>query len=145
MKNPQTLAEELAKMFPNADMKIIGENACCIITLMWCLHIEPDDIEVIKTVQNMRIKKVINSDCTVRWFDAVKYLTGRELKYVEFTKIKSLRGIKERTPVLMACEGNAEGVGHWVGVENGRIRFNSKSYSKNVAEGRPVEMRKLIF
>ena len=145
MKNPQTLAEELAQMFPNTDMKIISENACCILTLMWCLYIEPDDIEAIKIVQNMRLKNIIKSDCVVIWKDAVRYLTGRELKGVEFTKIKSLKGIKERTPVLMACDGNAEGVGHWVGVQNGRIRFNSKKYSKNVAEGKPVEMRKLIF
>lgn len=145
MKYPQTLASNLASQFPNADMKMIADNACCAFVVLWCLGIDPDDIEAIQTVQRMRLHNVIQSDCTVKWYDVVKYMTGRELKGLEKIKIKTLKGIKERTPVLMACEGNAEGVGHWVGVEKGKIKFNPKFYSKNVEEGRPVEMRKLIF
>lgn len=145
MKHPQTLAKELNEMFPNPDMKIIGDNACCALVLQWVLRIEQDDIEAIKTVQRMRKKGKIKSDCTVLWFEAVPYLCGSPLKDVKKLKINSLRGIKKRTMVLMAKEGNAEGVGHWVGVENGRIGFNPLEYSVNVAEGRPVEMRELIF
>lgn len=145
MKNPQTLASNLATQFPNKDMQIIADNACCAFVVLWCLGIEIEDIEAIQIVQKMRLHNVIESDCTVKWFDVVKYATGRELKKLEKVNITSLKGIKERTPVLMACEGNAEGIGHWVGVEKGRIKFNPKSYSKNVAEGRPVQMRKLIF
>ena len=143
MKNPQTLAEELNKEFPNPDLEMIGANACCALVLMWCLGIEPDDLEAIRTVQRMRKVQVLRNDCVVYWYKAVPFLTGRELENVEFKKITSLKGIKTRTPVLMAKPGNAEGVGHWVGVENGRIRFNPKKYSVNVAEGKPVEMRVL--
>lgn len=145
MKHPQTLAKELNKMFPNKDLEVIGDNACCALTLQWVLGIEQDDIDAIKTVQNMRKKGKIKSDCTVLWYEAVPYLCGRPLKELKKTKITSLKGIKKRTIVLMAKEGNAEGVGHWVGVEKGKIAFNSLDYSVNVAEGRPVEMRELIF
>ena len=145
MKHPQTLAENLAKLFPNEDLKVISENACCAFVVLWCLGIDPDDIEAIQTIQRMRLYNVIENDCTVKWFDVVKYLTGRELRSLEKINITSLRGIKSRTPVLMACEGNPKDVGHWVGVENGKIKFNPKSYSKNVAEGKPVQMRKLTF
>lgn len=143
MNHPQDLAKELNELFPNKDMKIIADNACCAFVLMWCLGIEPDDIEAIKTVQRMRANGSLRQDCVVYWYKAVSYLTGRELEKVDFTQIKTLLKIKERTPVLMAKPGNAEGVGHWVGVEDGRIRFNPKKYSVNVAEGKPVEMRVL--
>ena len=141
MKAPQTLAKELNKQFPNENLKIIGDNACCAFVLMWCLGIDPSDIEAIQTVQRMREAQVLRKDCVVLWYKAVPYLTGRELVDVQFKKIKSLKGIKKRTPVLMAKEGNTEGEGHWVGVENGKIGFNPLTYSKNVEEGKPVEMR----
>ena len=145
MKHPQTLAKQLNKLFPNPDMEIIGENACCAFVLQWALGIEQSDIDAIITVQMMRQKKVITSDCIVKWYEAVPYLCGRPLKEVKYTKINSIKGIKKRTIVLMAKEGNAEGVGHWVGVENGKIKCNPLEYSVNVAEGKPVEMRELIF
>ena len=145
MKNPQSLAEELFKHFPNPDLEIIKKNACCAFVLQWALGIEQDDIDAIITVQNMRNKKVITPDCIVKWYEAVPYLCGRPLKEVKYSNITSIKGIKKRTIVLYAKEGNAKGVGHWVGVENGKIKFNPLKYSVNVAEGKPVEMRELIF
>lgn len=141
MKHPQDLAKELYQLFPNEDLKKIYEFACCVFVTMWCLGIEPEDIEAIELVQKMRQKGIIRSDCVVYWFKIVPYLTGRELEDVEFKKINTLKGIKSRTPVLMAQEGNAPGDGHWVGVENGKIRFNPKKYSVNVEKGKPVEAR----
>lgn len=41
----------------------------------------------------------------------------------------------------MAKAGNAEGDGHWVGIENEKIKFNPKKYSVNVEKGKPVEAR----
>lgn len=141
MKNPQDLAKELCEIFPNADLQMIANNACCAFVTMWCLGIEMEDIDAIKTVQTMRKKEIIRNDCVVFWKKIVPYLTGRELEDVEFKKITSLKGIKTRTPVLFAKEGNAEGVGHWVGVENERVKFNPKKYSVNVENGKPVEAR----
>lgn len=143
MKHPQTLAVELNKQFPNPELEIIGKNGCCAFVLLWCLGLESSDIEAILTVQRMRKADVIRKDCVVYWYKAVPFLTGRELEDVQFVKIKSLKGIKKRTPVLMAKEGNAEGEGHWVGVENGRIKCRPLEYSVNESEGKPVEMRVL--
>lgn len=145
MKHPQTLAKNLNMMFPNPDLKIIADNACCVFVLMWVLGIEQEDIDSIRTVQNMRINKAIMKDCTVTWSDAISYLTGRTLKELKKTDITTIKNIKKRTIVLYAKEGNAKGVGHCVGVEKGKIAFNPLEYSVNVAEGRPVEMRELIF
>ena len=141
MKYPQTLAGELYKLFPCEQLKNIYDNACLAIVAMWCLGIEEDDIKVIMDVQQMINAKVIEPDCTVLWYKIVPYLTGRELESLEKQKITSLKGIVKRTPVLMAKEGNAEGIGHWVGVEKGKIRCNPKKYSVNVEEGKPVEAR----
>ena len=142
MKNPQSLAEELYKHFPNPDLEMIKKNACCAFVLQWVLGIEQDDIDAIITVQNMRNRKVINPDCVVKWYeDICRKKFGAE----KFTNITTIKGIKKRTLVLYAKEGNPKGVGHWVGVENGRIKFNPLKYSVNVAEGKPVEMRELIF
>lgn len=145
MKHPQTLAKELATMFPNDDLFTIGQNACCALTLMWCLKMNPDDITAIKMVQLMRKKGVIKTSCVVKWYDAVEYLSGKKLKEVKFVKIKSIKDIKERTPVLFSEAGDAEGVGHWVGVEKGKIGFNSLEFSNKVKNGKPVEMRVLVF
>lgn len=145
MKHPQTLAKELNEMFPNPDLEIISKNACCAFVLQWVLGIEQDDLDAIKTVQNMRKKRKIYEDCTVTWFEAVPYLIGRPLKELKKTNITSIKGIKKRTLVLYAKEGNAKGVGHWVGVEKGKIKFNPLDYSVNIEEGRPVEMRELVF
>ncbi|MBR3197091.1 MAG: hypothetical protein IKF66_01170 [Methanobrevibacter sp.] len=141
MKHPQDLAKELNELFPNEDLKKISDFACCAFVVMWCLGVDPEDIDAIKLVQEMRKKGVIRNDCVVFWYKIVPYLTGRELENIEFKKITSLKGIKGRTPVLMAKAGNAEGDGHWVGIENEKIKFNPKKYSVNVEKGKPVEAR----
>lgn len=143
MKYPQDLAIKLNNAFPGEDLKAIAGNGCLAFVLMWCLGIEPDDAEAVCMVQRMRKAQALKSDCTVMWYKAVPYLTGRELLGIDFVKVTSLKGIKERTPVLMAKPGNPSGVGHWVGVEKGQIKFNPKQYSENVEKGRPVEMRVL--
>ena len=141
MKHPQDLAKELNQYFPNESLKKIADNACCIFVLMWCMGLDPDDVEAVMMAQLLRDKKVVSDDCVVYWYKAVPYLCGKELESIEFKKIKSLKEIKKRTPVLMALDGNAEGVGHWVGVEKGKIKFNPKKYSINVEKGKPVEAR----
>lgn len=138
MKNPQTLAEKLYEKFHDPKLKSIADYACCAFTLMWCLGIEPDDAEAIITVADLIDKKIIDPDCTVYWNPMTKYLTGRTCE-VEYKNISSLRGIKERTPVKFSYNGKS----HWVGVENGKVKFNSLSYSFCVDKGKPVTMRKL--
>ena len=140
MKNPQTLAEKLYQRFHDPKLKSIRDYACCAFTLMWCLGIEPDDTEAIMTVADMIDKKVLAPDCTVYWSTATKYLTGRTCS-VEYVAISSLKGIKDRTPVKYTYNGKS----HWVGVEKGKIKFNSLENSVCVNKGKPVTMRVLTI
>lgn len=142
MKNPQTTAQELYKTFKLSAFRTVAESACCAFTLMWCLHMEPiSDYEAIQTVREMISAGALKKDCTVKWYDAVKYLTGRPLKGVDFVPVTDIKEIKDRAPVLYKA-GNSY---HWVGVENGEIKFNSLEYSKSVTTGKPVEARILKF
>lgn len=141
MKHPQTLALKLNEKFPNVDLRTIGNYGCCILTLMWCLKIDLDDAEALMKVKDLIRSKAIKEDCTVMWFSAAEQLTGRKLKEVRFEPINSIKGIKERTPVLFT-KGSK---GHWVGVEKGRVKFNPLEHSVCVEEGIPSEMRVLVF
>lgn len=138
MNHPQDTAKKLYDEFKNPEFKNIADNACCAFVLLWCLGIEPDDAEAVITVNGMLKKGVIESDCTVKWLDAIEWLTGRK-GAVDFVTISSLRGIKNRTPVRYDYKGKS----HWVGVEKGMIKFNPLQESTCVNLGRPVTMRKL--
>ena len=137
MKNPQTLAEELYKHFPTAKLKSIKENACCVFTLIWWLGIDPSDIEAIMLVSDLMKEHVIDEDCTVIWSLCIKSLTGRELLSLEKKKITSIKDIKEKT-IVKYTRGSYS---HWVGVEEGKIVFNSLQFSRCVADGKPTECR----
>ena len=104
---------------------------------MWCLGIEPDDdVKAINTLVNLMNAKAIREDCLVYWKDAIRFLTGRESD-VEFVNITTIKDIKERTPVLFEYNGNE----HWVGVENGEVKFNSLNKSVCVEKGNPTQAR----
>ena len=144
MKNPQTLADKLNKEFSNKKLEQIAKRGCCAFVLLWCLGIEPDDTEAILTVADMIDEGSLEEDCTVLWAKAIRNLTGRTLKKIDFVDITSIKGIKERTPVLYKKKPTDKG-GHWVGVENGKIKFNPLNYSVCVSEGKPAELRKLVL
>lgn len=135
MNNPQDLARELAtiKTFDTQ-----ATFACCAYVYLWCLHIEPEDVEAIKIVDEaVRLGK-IDDECTVNWARMGAWLTGREIEVIFDDKITSIKKIKERTPVWYSVNGKT---GHWVGVENGKIAFNPKKYSTNVVNGKPMKAR----
>lgn len=137
MDHPQTFAEELYRHFPTTKLKMIKENACCAFTLLWYLGIDPMDITAILTVSNLMDKHALDVDCTVYWAECVKALTGRTLLSLEKKPIKSIKDIKEKT-IVKFSRGK---LGHWVGVENGRVVFNSLNFSRCVEEGTPTECR----
>ena len=139
MKNPQTLAIKLNEQFPNNKLAAIGKWGCCAFVLMWCLGIEPEDVEAVQTVSSLMSLGALDEECTVYWAKAIMKLTGREMQSLEKVSIKSLRGIKGRTPVLYSYNGK----GHWVGVENGKIVFNPLKESLCVKYGKPSEKRVL--
>lgn len=149
MKNPQTLAETIYQQFPSAKLKSVKDYACCAFTFMWCMEYEPEDIEAILTVGRMLDKGVIDPDCTVYWDKVSRYLTGRSCS-VEKVNITSISKIKERTPVYYErtykdSSGATRKKGHWVGVENGKIKFNALKESLCVNNGKPVMARILHF
>lgn len=137
MKHPQTLAEELYPHFPTPKLKSIKDYACCAFTLLWWLGIDCEDIDAIMTVSDLIKSHALDEDCTVYWGACIKQLTGRELESLDKVPITSIKKIKERT-IVRFMRGK---VGHWVGVENGKIVFNSLAYSKCVEEGKPTEAR----
>lgn len=139
MKNPQTLAEKLYVYFPTQQLKAIKDYACCAFTLMWCLGIDTDDATAIMAVADMIQHRVLDVDCTVYWAKATEYLTGQKLT-VEFKDLKDkkeLKTFKERTPVKFSYNGKS----HWVGVENGKVKFNALERSVCVEKGNPVTAR----
>ena len=122
-------------------LKSIKDYACCAFTLMWCLGYEPDDTEAILTVGRMIDKGVLDSDCTVYWGACIDYLSERKcrVEFIDITGKKQIEKIKERTPVKYEYNGK----GHWVGVENGKIKFNPLEHSVCVEKGKPVTSRVL--
>lgn len=149
MKHPQSLAEKLYNAFPSKKLEAIKECCCCITTFMWCLGYDPEDLEALITVSNLMNKNIIDKECTVYWDKVSRHFTGRGC-WVEKPQIKSISKIKERTPVYYERSyidenGEVKKKGHWVGVEKGKIRFNSLEKSLCVEQGKPVEMRVLHF
>ena len=140
MKNPQTLAEELYKQFPTLKLKSIMQYACCAFTFLWCMGIEDDDAQAIITVGKMIDAGVIDADCTVYWDKMAKFISGRNCA-VDKVEITSIAKIKDRTPVRYDYSGKS----HWVGVEKGKIVFNSLKSSNCVAKGKPTQARILHF
>ena len=137
MKNPQTLAEELYKHFPTPQLRSIRDYACCAFALIWWLGIDCSDIDAVMLVSDLIKSHALDEDCTVYWAKCIKQLTGREMESLDKVPITSINKIKGRA-IVRFVNGK---VGHWVGVENGKIAFNSLAYSKCVAEGKPSEMR----
>ncbi|WP_443097220.1 hypothetical protein [Treponema succinifaciens] len=138
MKHPQSLAAELYSHFQAKNLKSIKEYGCCAFVLMWCLGIEPDDdAEAVMTVDSLIQAKALKEDCTVKWAEAIRQLTGREMRAVDFVNITSILHIKDRCPVRYDHNGKS----HWVGVENGKIAFNPLKRSVCVESGKPSTMR----
>ena len=140
MNHPQSYAEKIYQQFPTKKLKSIKDYGCCAFVLLWCLGYEPEDIEAILTLGRMIDKKVIDVDCTVYWSPAAEYVFGRKIN-VEKIAITTIKGIKERTPVMFTYNGKS----HWVGVENGKIAFNPLENSVCVNNGKPVTCRKITL
>ena len=100
------------------------------------------------TVGRMIDAKVLDTDCTVYWDKVSRYLTGRGCSK-ENKPITSIKNIKERTPVYFERtyedKTGKHKKGHWVGVEKGKIKFNSVEHSLCVEQGKPTEARILTF
>ena len=137
MTNPQTCCSKVRKYITDKNLEIVENYGCCAFVLLWCLGIEPDDLQAIELICKMIDIKAIDEKHRVVWAPAIKFLTGREVT-VEFKEdIKDILWIKDRTPVRYEYKGNE----HWVGVERGMIAFNPLEYSQCVDKGRPMGAR----
>lgn len=134
MKYPQTIAEKISK-----NIKTIADNACCAFTFMWILGYDPENADAIETVSNAIEAGVIKSDCTVKWVEFAEWLAGRKIT-VTFKDIKSLDEVKN-VKGRIAVRFNYNGKAHWVGVENGKVVFNSLINSVCVTKGQPTTCR----
>lgn len=137
MKHPQTLAEELYKRFPTQKLKSIKDYACCIFTLIWWLGLDLSDTDAIMLVADLMKENALDVDCTVYWAECIRRITGREMLSLEKKQITTIKNIKEKT-IVRFMRGK---VGHWVGVEEGKVVFNSLTYSRCLEEGKPTECR----
>lgn len=135
MKYPQDLADSIANR-----CSMIGKAACLAFTYMWCVHLDPENGEAIKIVSDNMRRGNITDECKVLAEPFLESLTGN--KYiVEKRKIKSLDELAdiERCAVLFSL--TSEESGHWVGVEYGKVKFNSKLHSNCLTNGHPVTAR----
>lgn len=134
MKNPQTYAEDISKL---KHLDSIKKYGCCGFVALWSVGLDPDDeLTAIQCLDDAIEAGVLDADCTVQWIPFFKWLTGRTVE-VEFQNISSIKNIKRRTPVRFDYNGNT----HWVGVQDGEIKFNSLKHSVCVEKGKPVTAR----
>lgn len=141
MTHPQSTAQKLAKNFPELPhIQNIAKYGCAAFTAMWSFGVNTTDIEAIRTVSDAIDAGVLDDECTVFWNDFAKWLIKRTVK-VEKRNIKDILSIRNRTPVFYAYKG----VQHCVGVQNGKIAFNSLKYSNCVENGQPVSARILTI
>lgn len=137
MSYPQTIAEELAERFPDQKLKMIAKYGCCAFASLWFMGIE-DDIESILIVAD-EMGKGLDQECTVSWYEFFKNVSGREIK-VEFRDInKPSDLLKIKGKCIVRYDYN--GLGHWVGAENGKVVYNSLKHSNCVEKGKPTKAR----
>lgn len=138
MKYPQTKAQKLVK-----NIKSIADYGCCALTVLWMIGSDPENTDALETISDAIDEGVIEADCTVKWVEFVKWLTGRKIT-VTFKDIKSLDDVA-KIKGRIAVRFNYGSKGHWVGVENGKVVFNSLVNSVCVTKGKPTTCRIIKF
>ena len=141
MKTPQTLAKQLYDKFQLKALEPVAKHACCAFTLMWCCGYDKSDVDAIAEVLDMIKHKAISKECLVYWYQAYKFITGKELKNVQFVTVKNTNELKKYNGKRIAVKFELGKKAHWVGYFNGIIKFNSLDYSECVEKGKITEAR----
>ncbi len=136
MTNPQTFCEKLT----NYPLEMIADYGCCAFVALWLCGKKVTDLQAIEILSEAMNKQAIDLDCTVKWYDFCEYI-GRPIKAVEFKDVTDIKKIKEKCAVRFDFNGRS----HWVGVQNGKIRFNPLKSSVCVKYGKPTTARILTF
>lgn len=143
MINPQTTAMKFEHI------EAIAKYGCCAFTALWICGIETDDdYEAIELLEDAIKSGALEKDCTVKWFDFFKQFTGRKIKvdFVNINKLSDLnKYIKTSANGRFAVRYDYKNNSHWVGVEKGKIAFNSLKHSNCVEYGKPTQARIISF
>lgn len=137
----QDEAEKYAKLFPECKkLNAIAHNCCCASTALWVMGIPSEKhLEIIVEEYG----KSLDEECTVTWAAFFKNVCGKKIK-VEFRDIKSLDEIKNIKGKILVKFKEGKNA-HWVGVEKGKVAYNSIAYSNCVTNGKPVTARIITF
>lgn len=141
MERPQTVAFKLGSLISDKRLKAIGDFGCCAFVALWIMGIE-GIAEPIRIILN-NMGKGLDYECLVYWRRFFKDVSGRDV-WVEFRDIQSLddlKGIKGRIAVRFDLGKNS----HWVGVEDGKVIYNSLENSACVDFGKPTTARIVYF
>ena len=138
---PQSDAIELSKTFPDKKLTAIANYGCCAFVSLWIMGIEKA-IPAITTVGE-EIGKSLEIDCTVHWIEFFKNVSGRDIavEFREINELSDLNKVKGRCAVRFDYEGRS----HWVGVEGGKVAYNSLKHSNCVEKGKPTKARIITF
>lgn len=139
MNYPQTEAAQWSAVFPDCKrLKAIANFSCLAMVYLWVLGIEAENVPLyLKSISNAIDEGLLDDECTV--LNAEKFLesfSGRSFKVLK-KDITSIKNIKKPTAVRFDYNGHS----HWVGVENGKIAFNSLANSVCVSRGKPTTAR----
>lgn len=136
MNNPQTMAQRIGEATGDRKLTAIGKWGCCAFTALWIAGLEDATDNICIVVRQMG--KGLDNECTVFWSIFYKNVTGKNIT-VERREIKSLDDVKDIE--RCAVRFDYRGYSHWVGVEYGRIAFNSLEFSNCVTYGNPSTAR----
>lgn len=138
---PQSDAIELAERFNDEKLKAISKWGCCAFVSLWIMGIT-DTIDAI-TILADEMGKGLDEECTVKWYDFFRNVSGREIsvEFREINKLLDVAKVKGRCAVRYDFNGKS----HWVGVENGKVVYNSLKHSQCVERGKPTKARIITF
>ena len=138
--NPQTMAKKIGEATGDPKLQAIGKWGCCAFTALWIAGLE-DPTEAICIVAR-EIGKGLDGECTVYWGRFYRNVTGRNVTVIrqDITSLEDVRGCGR-----CAVRYDWNGKSHWVGVEDGVIKFNSLEKSFCVETGKPRSARIVKF
>ncbi|MCQ2589305.1 MAG: hypothetical protein MJ179_02670 [Treponema sp.] len=132
----QTELKRVAECFPDdKKLQTVANNCCLASCCLWDMGI--DEKKHLKIILS-ELGKGLKNDCTVIWKHFYENVAGRKVN-VTFLDIKSLSDVKNYLHSFVNYEYN--GKNHWIGVEKGKIAYNSLETSECVKNGKPIEAR----
>ena len=134
--NPQTMAAKLGEVTGDKKLIAVGKCGCCAFTALWIVGLEDATDNICTVIREMG--KGLDDECTVYWNVFYKNVTGKNAT-VERREIKNLSELKKIG--RCAVRFDYQGASHWVGVEHGKVAFDSLEFSRCLTYGKPTTAR----